>query len=210
MRTVSPQASRLVSPTDARSRSTSAVVLELHEVELDVLAGGEVAPAPRVGLGEVAEHLELVGLDLAVGDLHPHHLVVAALALAVDALVQAEHAEDVVVDLAGDERGERRPRSLTQLLLDLGVEGLGAELAHVDRHSRGITRVFPLKYQRRGREYIRSDLWTLERPLPLALVPSWRKGPVLTPQADDFPRWYQDVLQQGASWPRTGRSGAPW
>ena len=32
------------------------------------------------------------------------------------------------------------------------------------------------------------------------------RAPVLTPQADDFPRWYQDVLAQGASWPRTGRS----
>ena len=48
----------------------------------------------------VAEHLELVGLDPAVRDLHPHHLVVAALALAVDALVQAEDPEDVLVDLA--------------------------------------------------------------------------------------------------------------
>ena len=36
-------------------------LLELHEVELDVLAGGEVAPAPRVGLGDVGHHLELVG-----------------------------------------------------------------------------------------------------------------------------------------------------
>ena len=72
-------------------------------MELDVLAGGEVAPAARVGLGDVAEHLELVGLDLPVGDLHPQHLVVAALALAVDALVEAEHAEHVVVDLAREE-----------------------------------------------------------------------------------------------------------
>ena len=76
-------------------------LLELDEVELHVLAGGEVTPATRVGLGDVAEHLELVGLDPPVGDLHPDHLVVAALALAVDALVQAEDPEDVVVDLAG-------------------------------------------------------------------------------------------------------------
>ena len=78
-------------------------VLELHEVELGVLAGGEVAPAAGVGLGDVGEHLELVGLDLAVGDLHPQHLVVAALALAVDPLVEAEDPEGVVVDLTGEE-----------------------------------------------------------------------------------------------------------
>ena len=110
--------------------------LQLHEVELDVLAGGEVGPAARVRLGEVAEHLQLVGLDLAVRDLHPHHLVEAALALAVDTLVQAHHPEHVVVDLAGDE-----PASTVfegaELLLDLGFEGLGTELEDVDCHTRG-------------------------------------------------------------------------
>ena len=71
-------------------------------------------PQPaRVGLGDVGEHLELVGLDLAVRDLHPHHLVVAALALPVDALVEAEHAEHVVVDLAREEAARRRPRRLS-------------------------------------------------------------------------------------------------
>ena len=103
LRTVSPQASRLVSPTDASSAQRLGGVLELHEVELDVLTGGEVAPTTGVGLGDVREHLELVGLDLAVGDLHPQHLVVAALALPVDALVEAEHPEGVVVDLAREE-----------------------------------------------------------------------------------------------------------
>jgi hypothetical protein len=32
-------------------------------VELHVLAGGEVAPPARVGVGDVAEHLELLGVD---------------------------------------------------------------------------------------------------------------------------------------------------
>jgi hypothetical protein len=53
LRTVSPQASRVVSPTDARSRMTVGDLVELDEVELDVLAGGDVAPAPAVGLGDV-------------------------------------------------------------------------------------------------------------------------------------------------------------
>ena len=37
-------------------------------------------------------------MSAAVRHLDPHHLVVAALALAVDAVVQAEDAEDVLVD----------------------------------------------------------------------------------------------------------------
>ena len=36
-------------------------LLELDEVELHVLAGGEVTPAARVGLGDVGEGLELLG-----------------------------------------------------------------------------------------------------------------------------------------------------
>ena len=74
--------------------------LELDEVELHVLAGGEVAPAARVGLGDVGEGLELLGGDAAVRHLDAEHLVVAALALAVHALIQAEDAEHVFVDAA--------------------------------------------------------------------------------------------------------------
>ena len=57
----------------------------------------------------------------------------AALALAVDALVQAEHAEHVVVDLAREVAVDA-VLEVDELVLDLGVEGLGAELSHVDRH----------------------------------------------------------------------------
>jgi hypothetical protein len=81
-------------------------LLELHEVELHVLPGGDVPPAPRVGVGEVGHHLELVGQHAAPRDLHAHHLVVPALALAVDAVVQAEDAERVLFDLAGQVLGE--------------------------------------------------------------------------------------------------------
>ena len=70
--------------------------LQLDEVELDVLTGGDVAPAPGVLVGDVTEHVELVGGDRAVGQLDPDHLVVPALPLAVDAVVQAEHPEDVL------------------------------------------------------------------------------------------------------------------
>ena len=95
-------------------------LLELHEVDLEVLAGGDVAPPPRVRLGDVGEHVELLGVDPAVGQLHPDHLVVAALALAVDAVVEAEDAEDVVADVAGEVALEHR--------LELGDVGGLAEI----------------------------------------------------------------------------------
>ena len=63
LRTVSPQASRVVSPTDGQVAHDGGDLLELHEVELDVLAGGDVAPAAAVGLGDVGEHVELLGRD---------------------------------------------------------------------------------------------------------------------------------------------------
>ena len=112
-----------------------AALLELHEVELHVLARGEVRPAARVRLRDVAEHLQLVGFDAAVRDLHPHHLVEATLPLPVDALVQSEDAEDVIVDLARDEP----PGAVlepTELFFDLGIEREGPQFAYIDRHSR--------------------------------------------------------------------------
>ena len=41
------------------------------------------------------------GVTTPYGHLDPDHLVVAALALAVDAVVQAEDPEDVLVEVAG-------------------------------------------------------------------------------------------------------------
>ena len=106
LRTVSPQASRLVMPARPRLAHDLGDLLELDEVELHVLPGRDVPPAPRVGVGEVGHHLELVGQHAAPRDLHPHHLVVPTLALAVDAVVQAEDAECVLFDLAGQVLGE--------------------------------------------------------------------------------------------------------
>ena len=59
------------------------------------------------------------GVDGAVGHLDAHHLVVAALALAVDAVVQAEDPEDVILELAGEVLGEHALE-----LLDVGKRGL--------------------------------------------------------------------------------------
>src|SRR4051794_40006831 len=61
---------------------------------------------------------------------------------------------------------------------------------------------FRLKYQRRGRKYFRSDQWGLAGAKnagdagPLSTLRRMAKQSVLTPRADDFPRWYQDVLQK--------------
>ena len=73
---------------------------QLHEVELDVLAGGDVAPAARVLVDEPPDHLELLGLDRPVRHLHADHLVLAALALAVDAVPEPEDTEDVFLEVA--------------------------------------------------------------------------------------------------------------
>ena len=76
-------------------------VVDVHIVELDVLASGDVAPAPGIGPGDVGQSLEVLRIDDAGGDLDPHHLVRAALALAVDAVVQAEHPHHVFRYLPG-------------------------------------------------------------------------------------------------------------
>jgi hypothetical protein len=80
--------------------------LELDEVELHVLPGGDVAPAPRVAVRDVGHEVELVGQQPAPRNLHPHHLVVPALALTVDAVVEAEDAEGILLDVTGEVLGE--------------------------------------------------------------------------------------------------------
>jgi hypothetical protein len=105
-------------------------VLQLHEVELDVLPGGDVAPAPGVVVGDLRHQVELMGEQPAVGDLDPHHLVVAALALAVDPVVQPEDAEGVLLDLTGQVAGEDRVElgGIGQLVgVDFGCVYLGHE-----------------------------------------------------------------------------------
>ncbi len=66
-------------------------------------------------------------------NLDADHLVVAALALPVDALVQAEHPEDVFVDLARQVLADGFPEA-RELVVDLGIERSGSEVADVDRH----------------------------------------------------------------------------
>ena len=89
--------------------------LEGDVVHLDVLAGGDVAPAAGVLVGQVGEEVHLFGRDAAVGDLHPEHLVVAALALAVDPVGETENAEHVFFDVTGQVASQD-----TLKLLDVG------------------------------------------------------------------------------------------
>jgi hypothetical protein len=90
-----------------------------------------VAPPTRVLVGDVGEHLELVGFDPTVRDLRAQHLVVATLTLAVDALVEAEDAERVVVDLAREVTGDAVLEAV-ELVLDDGVERERAQFGDVD------------------------------------------------------------------------------
>ena len=79
-----------------------------HVVDLDVLAGGDVALVERhVLLDHVGEGLHLLGRDAAEGQLDADHLHVG-LALAVDALLEAE--ADELVPRRSRRRGTSRPR----------------------------------------------------------------------------------------------------
>ena len=59
LRTVLPHASRVVMPTAASRRMQVGRVLDVDEVELDVLAGGDVQDAVRVLLGQLGQHVQL-------------------------------------------------------------------------------------------------------------------------------------------------------
>ena len=115
---------------------------KLHEVELDVLSRGDVAPAAREVSGEFGHQLELVRSDRTRRQLDAHHLVGAALALAIDAVVESHHAEHVLGDLAREVLldGDLETLDVAQLLLvevarerRRGDVGIGGD-AHVDRH----------------------------------------------------------------------------
>ena len=74
-----------------------------HVVHLDVLPRRDVALVERrVLLDRVGERLHLLGRDAAERQLHADHLDVG-LALAVDALLEAEPDELVLGRLAGEE-----------------------------------------------------------------------------------------------------------
>ena len=85
-------------------------VLQLRPVELQVLPRGEVAVALVVLSRDVREHPHLLRAERAVGHRDPEHVGVE---LQVDAVLQAERLELVLVELAG-----QPPRDLVAELRD--------------------------------------------------------------------------------------------
>ena len=119
LRIVLPQPSREERPASADLPDELGRVRQGDVVDLDVLAGGDVALVERRELlDRVGEGLHLLGADAAEGELHPDHLHVG-LALAVDALLEPEADELLLGLLAAQEAGR------------LGVEVV--ELALEDR-----------------------------------------------------------------------------
>ena len=103
LRTVLPQPSREERPTSEISRISVCHVAQRDVVDLDVLARRDVALVERrVLLDDVGEGVHLLGGDAAEGKLDADHLHVG-LALAVDALLEAEADELVLGQLAGEE-----------------------------------------------------------------------------------------------------------
>ena len=110
---------------------------------------------------------------------------------------------DVVVDLAGEVPADAVFEPV-ELLLDLGFEGLSAQLANVDRHSRRIYRVFRLNTSGQvGNIYNPSgfvDPGRNGRPEPARMAgtptPGGEAPPSSPPQADDF------LAGTRTSWPK--------
>jgi hypothetical protein len=90
-------------------------------MELDVLASGDVTPTTGELVGQYAHEVELFGSDSAGWQLDAHHLVGATLALAIDAVVEAHHAEDILGDLFSEVLGDGDLEAFDISLL-LGVE----------------------------------------------------------------------------------------
>ena len=87
-------------------------------VHLDVLPRGDVALSQRhVLLDPVRERLELFGRHAAERQLDPHHLPVG-LALAVNALLEAELDELLAVEIAAQEAGRLRVEVVELALQD--------------------------------------------------------------------------------------------
>ena len=76
-------------------------LLKRHEMELHVLARGEVAFAAAAEIADIGKALELSGCQHAAGHLGPHHLN-ARLALSVAAKTEAVRAEIVFGNAAGE------------------------------------------------------------------------------------------------------------
>ena len=93
-------------------------VVELHEVELHVLARGDVAEAAGPALGDVGQRPELRDVQRSLGNLDPDHLRVAGLALPVGPADEAEGAP-----LVGGQLAALVPVEGGHELVDVGLVG---------------------------------------------------------------------------------------
>jgi hypothetical protein len=91
-------------------------VVQLDEMKLDVLPGGDVPEAARVALADVGQRIELIAGQNPLRDLHPQHLRVLRLTLAVGAAHQAEGAP-----LVGRHFAALVPLESRHELLDVGL-----------------------------------------------------------------------------------------
>ena len=138
LRTVSPHASRVVRPTDASRRRISGVCSSCTKWNCTFWRVVRW-PQPREYVSAMYANISSCsGVTRAVRDLDPEHLVVAALALAVDAVVQPEHAEDVLVDAAVEVLLQRALEDV-ELFGDDRVEGTSLQFADVDRHGSSLS-----------------------------------------------------------------------
>lgn len=132
---------------------------ETEVVELHVLAGGDVALAERrEAFRDLREALELLRGDAAEGEFHAHHLT-SRLALAVDALLQAEADELLLFLIAGKK------------VLRFGIEV--GELFFDDRDDvRGLLPVARSAH-RRARSLVRGDAFGLKSRKVLITLVRW-------------------------------------
>ena len=75
-------------------------IVQLDEMQLDVLARGDVTEATRVALGDAGDRIELLAAQDALRNLDAQHLRIGVLALAVGAAQQTERAPLVGADVA--------------------------------------------------------------------------------------------------------------
>ena len=100
--------------------------LRLHEVKLDVLAGGDVSKPPGGLLGQFGQTFELSPGEAAPRDLHPNH-VDAFLPLAIHAVLQAKSLELIRRDLASPKALNEKVKRVNLVIVRPGV-GFGNDL----------------------------------------------------------------------------------
>jgi hypothetical protein len=98
-------------------------LFEPHPVVLDVAASGEVSVAPVMAASDVGELAQLMAGQGAVGNRHPQH---GRVTLHVEAVLQAQRAEAVLVETPVEKAGhlvaELHDPVVHQALVGLVVE----------------------------------------------------------------------------------------